>query len=567
MNLRLKLIDEPQSLERDLGAELLNNAHLIVLVLDAHGRIEQVNPFFEKLTASRFEEIKGKDWFSTFLPEPHQEPVRTLFMTSEHAAPMHRSVSPILTRDGEERVIEWSNQIIGHRDGQMVGVMAIGQDVTDRSRMEQEVHLSSMRLNEAQRIARVGSWELDLVTGQLFWTDEIFNLFEIDKSQFGATYEAFLNAIHPDDREAVNQAYTGSLVDRKPYVIVHRLLMPDGRVKYVEERCQSDFDVQGKPLRSVGTVQDITAQHMAEEAIRRLNAELEDRVAQRTAQLQVANQELLHSMEQLRRTQAQLVESEKMAALGALVAGVAHEINTPIGIGVTAASHLHEKVQALAQRYQSGAISRSDLTKFVEMASESAAMVLVNLNRASELIRSFKQVAVDQTGGAQRSYCLKDYLQEVLRSLRPQLDRTGHQVRLNCPSDLEIHGRPGDCSQIITNLVMNSLIHGFEGIEAGHILIDVSAQGNQLLLRYSDDGRGIAPDHLPKIFDPFFTTKRGQGGSGLGLHLVYNIVTQSLGGSIRCASTPDRGAVFDICVPLVYAHAQDDIETQQAIFY
>jgi PAS domain S-box-containing protein len=566
MTLSLKLVDSSKSRERDLGVEFLNNAQLMVLLLDAGGCIEQVSPYFEEITERRLDEIKGWDWFSTFLPESHQEAMRALFMKSVGDAPVRAKVSPVLTRSGEERVIEWNAQIIKVADGQLAGVLAIGQDVTDRSKMEQEVRLSAFRLNEAQRIAHVGSWELDLVTGALFWTDEIFKLFEIDKTCFGATYEAFLNAIHPDDRDAVNHAYTSSLVNQKPYVIVHRLLMPDGRVKYVEERCQSDFDAQGKALRSVGTVQDITAQYMADEAIRRLNAELEDRVVERTAQLQKANQELVASLEQLRRAQAQLVESKKMAALGALVAGVAHEINTPIGIGVTAASHLLEKIEALASRYQSGVISRGDLTNFVEVASESSTMVLANLQRASELIRSFKQVAVDQVGGASRSFFLKDYLAEVLRSLSPELDRTRHQVRLSCPPDLEIHGRAGDYSQIMTNLVMNSLIHGFEGVQAGHIEIDVSVQAGQLTLRYGDDGKGIEPQNLPKIFDPFFTTKRGQGGSGLGLHLVYNIVTQGLGGVIRCVSTPSRGVVFDICVPLTHEQVQDGMETVQAIF-
>lgn len=231
------------------------------------------------------------------------------------------------------------------------------------------------------------------------------------------------------------------------------------------------------------------------------------------------------------------------------MAGVAHEINTPIGIGVTAASYLSERSRSLAQRFEAGSLTREELAKFIAQSNDSAAMVLSNLQRAAELIRSFKQVAVDQTGGQRRSFYMKEYLEEVIRSLSPQLGRTSHVVDLMCPVELEVMTSPGDISQIITNLVMNSLIHGFDGVACGHIGIEVSVEGEEIILRYRDDGRGIAPEHLPHIFEPFFTTRRGQGGSGLGLHVVYNIVTQGLAGRISCASKPGQGVLFEIRLP------------------
>ncbi|MDP3699288.1 MAG: ATP-binding protein [Hylemonella sp.] len=286
-----------------------------------------------------------------------------------------------------------------------------------------------------------------------------------------------------------------------------------------------------------------------EQNLREVNTTLEERVSRRTSELEAANDDLKRTIDVLHRTQDHLVQAEKMSALGGLVAGVAHEINTPLGIGVTAASHLELTVKALAERYQSGAMSRDDLTSFMAAASESTAMVLSNLQRAAELIRSFKQVAVDQSGGHRRQFYLKEYLQEVLRSLSPQLSHTRHQISLSCPDELQLYGDPGAISQIITNLVMNSLIHGFEGVEAGHMAIEVSGEPGGLLLRYKDDGRGIAEEHLAHIFEPFFTTRRGQGGSGLGLHVIYNIITQGMAGSIQCTSTPGQGVVFDIHIP------------------
>jgi signal transduction histidine kinase len=419
-----------------------------------------------------------------------------------------------------------------------------------QARTSENLRASEAGLREAQQLAKLGNWELDLVSGKLSWSDEIYRIFEIDPAQFGASYDAFLNAIHPDDREPVNRAYTASVANRTGYAIVHRLRMPDGRIKHVEERGQTFYGQDGKPLRSVGTVQDVTALHEAEQALRALNAELEARVEARTAELKRTNSTLAESLEELRRAQARLVQSERMAALGGLVAGIAHEINTPVGIGVTAASHIEIAVRRLRERFAGGQLTRQEMEGFLDGASEASEMVLANLQRAADLIRSFKQVAVDQSSGERRAFRLKRYLEEVLVSLGPQLRTTRHEVRLACPEKLEIDSYPGAYSQIVTNLVMNSLTHGFEGIEQGRIDIEVGSDGKSLRLCYRDNGRGIAPEHLPRIFEPFFTTRRGQGGSGLGMHVVYNLVTQTLGGSIECRSSPGEGVSFEINVPI-----------------
>ncbi len=410
--------------------------------------------------------------------------------------------------------------------------------------------LRGAQLNEAQQLAKVGSWELDLVSRNLHWSDEIFRIFEIDKSRFAASYEAFLNAIHPDDRDLVNGAYTESVANNATYIIQHRLQMDDGRIKWVEERGQTFYDADGKPLRSVGTVQDITTLHEAEQALQALNADLEVRVQERTVDLIRVNAKLQRSLDDLQRAQVHLVQSEKMAALGGLVAGVAHEINTPVGVGVTAASHLQMMVRDAGERYRTGQLTRGEMEEFLKNADTATQMVLSNLGRAADLVRSFKQVAVDQSSNTRRQFRLKGYLEEVLTSLGPTLKRTRHAVNIECADELSLYSHPGAYSQIITNLVMNSVIHGFEGIEAGHITIAVSEQPEGLLLRYSDDGKGIAPEHLKKIFDPFFTTRRGQGGSGLGLHVVYNLVTQTLGGAITCESAPGQGVRFEIKTPI-----------------
>jgi signal transduction histidine kinase len=195
-------------------------------------------------------------------------------------------------------------------------------------------------------------------------------------------------------------------------------------------------------------------------------------------------------------------------------------------------------------------VRRSDMDAFIRTANEVAASLITNLRRAAELVRGFKQVAVDQSSEQRRRFKLRDYLQEILCSLQPRLKGTGHTVEVSCPQEIELVSYPGAFSQIVTNLVLNSLIHGFDHKERGRIEIAADSIGRDLLLHYRDDGAGMAPEHAKHLFEPFFTTRRGQGGSGLGMHVVYNLVTQTLGGQIDCSTAPGRGVSFRIRIPL-----------------
>ncbi|MBI5520252.1 MAG: PAS domain S-box protein [Desulfovibrio sp.] len=310
------------------------------------------------------------------------------------------------------------------------------------------------------------------------------------------------------------------------------------------------MDSDGAARQLASFSRDITAQRESEATILRMNESLEERVRVRTRQLEAANDELKGALEQLTSAHRQLVESEKMASLGGLVAGVAHEINTPVGIGVTAASHLEAKTREMLADYRAGAVKRASLEAYLAVCDESTRMILSNLKRAAELIRSFKQVAVDRSTEERRRFRLRAYLDEVLLSLRPHLKKTEHEVAIICDPELVLDSYPGALSQIVTNLVMNSLLHAFEPGEAGRIVISAARlDDGRVQLIYVDNGRGIAPENLDKIFEPFYTTRRGRGGTGLGLHILYNLVTQTLGGSVRCESAPQKGTTFTILLP------------------
>jgi signal transduction histidine kinase len=308
----------------------------------------------------------------------------------------------------------------------------------------------------------------------------------------------------------------------------------------------------GRMVGAIETIQDITDNKIAEKKEHALNLKLSQSVT-----------ELQDSLELLRKTQHQLIQSEKMAALGGLVAGVAHEINTPVGISVTAASLLEEKTGELANLFSCESMKRSDLEAYVRLATESSRMILSNLVRAADLIQSFKQVAVDQSCEDAHGFNLKECLDNIVMTFLPKLRKGSHSVNVQCRDDLELHGYAGAIGQVISNLIMNSLIHGFEEMRNGAISIMAQEDAGQVEIRYSDNGKGISREYLERIFEPFFTTKRNKGGTGLGLHILYNLVTQTLGGRIECESTPGRGSTFLFRFPRVSPSGKGTIYSVQ----
>lgn len=270
--------------------------------------------------------------------------------------------------------------------------------------------------------------------------------------------------------------------------------------------------------------------------------------------LESNNAELESTLGALQRTQKQLVEAEKMAALGGLVAGVAHEINTPVGVGVTAASSMLDSAVAFAQIYRAGKMKKADLEGFLADSQETSQMILDNLARASDLIQSFKQVAVTQSSESARRFKVNAFLHEILDGLPPKLQQDRISYVVDCHEDIEIESFPGAFLQVVSHIVGNAIVHGYDAGQDGVVTISVARDDAWLMLVFSDAGKGIEERHIDKVFDPFFTTRRGTsetGSSGLGLHIVYNLVTQTLRGSIRCSSVAGKGTEFVVLVGAV----------------
>lgn len=266
--------------------------------------------------------------------------------------------------------------------------------------------------------------------------------------------------------------------------------------------------------------------------------------------IKTKNIKLEESLSDLKQTQKHMVETEKMASLGGLVAGVAHEINTPIGLGITGMSHFVEETNKIKNLYDTDNISKKEFESYLEHSTVLANITLLNLKKSASLVKSFKQISVDQTNEDKREFNLKTYVEEVLLSLYYKTKRTSVKINVNCPSDILIVSFPGAFSQIVTNLILNSLVHAYDKNEKGVITLDFKLQNSQLIFVYKDDGKGIEEKNLNKIFDPFFTTNRSFGGSGLGLNIIFNIVTQKLKGTIKCKSKEKEGVEFIIEVPI-----------------
>jgi signal transduction histidine kinase len=284
--------------------------------------------------------------------------------------------------------------------------------------------------------------------------------------------------------------------------------------------------------------------------IARATAVFVSEIARREGALRRAKDQADVALVELRRTQDNLVRAEKLASLGQLVAGVAHEINTPLGIALTTGTLMSDEARTFRAGLAAGTLSRSRLNHFVDRVEEGATLLCTNLTRAADLVQGFKQVAVDRVSDESRSVDLATWLDDLLASLRPMLRKGGHTVERACPAGLVIDTNPGVLAQILTNLIANAVVHGFHAGEPGRIVVRVSELADDLVrMEVRDTGQGIPPEHLDRIFDPFFTTARSAGSTGLGMHIVHNLVTAKLGGRITLTSELGQGTVVQVDFP------------------
>jgi PAS domain S-box-containing protein len=316
------------------------------------------------------------------------------------------------------------------------------------------------------------------------------------------------------------------------------------------------YDSQGKAFGYLGLASNISVRKEMEEKLRKRTEELgsaiknllvheehlEDMVRERTIKLE-------ESLATIQSTQNQLIESEKMALLGSLVAGVAHEINTPVGIGVTLSSSLEDRTKKLKKLLEDKKLTKKHIDEYIELALEVSGMMYRTMTQAGDLIQSFKLVAVDQSVENRRVFNLNEYVGDIINSLGSKFSRANVDIHVESDKEIMIDSYPGSFYQVFTNLMMNSLRHGFDGIEPGQITIKLDENEDMIVIDFSDNGCGISEENMKKIFEPFYTTKRSEGGTGLGLNIVNNLIYQKLKGTIKCDSQEGKGTHFEIQIP------------------
>lgn len=427
------------------------------------------------------------------------------------------------------------------------------RDVSDRKQAEVMAREFEHSLQQVYQNLPVAVFAIDAQHLITFWNPHMTRLTGIRAEEVVGTADTWrgiyqeprpclvdvlVDGAHPDDLE---RYYPGKL--RESAIIPGALegedffpLMEGGKGMWIRYCAAPLRDAHGRITGAIETLIDVTRLKRAQTTLEELNRELEARVETRNAEL--------------RQAMGQLMQSEKLAALGSLVAGVAHELNTPIGNVMAVASTLKDEVADFGQKLLTGSARRSDVEKSAARLQEASGLIERNATKAAKLINDFKEVAVDQSSTRRRHFMLLDIVNDVLTTTHPLFKNAKHQVVLAIPGELALDSFPGPLEQVLTNFLSNSLNHGFEGMEQGEIRISARQEGSHVVLEYADNGCGIPKASLPHIFEPFYTTKLGRGGSGLGLYIVYNLVSNVLGGSIVPHSVPGAGTRFVLRLPV-----------------
>ena len=398
---------------------------------------------------------------------------------------------------------------------------------------------STQRLDYVMDATGEGVWDWDVTTGRLYNNARWCTILGRPVDDGLHTLQDFEQHIPEEVRPLVQERLQACLEGGRPYRSEHQMRRADGSLFWVSDRGDVVArDGQGRPLRMVGSFADISERKAAEIAAHEAGLRLAER-----------NHELSTALDQLRRTQNELVRADKLASLGAMVAGIAHEMNTPIGNALVMATTIDALGKSFRSESREG-LRRTTLDAFVNDVTEAGQIIERNLSRASELINSFKQVAVDQSSDQRRRFNLRDLVREVLVSLRPSLRKANVDVHVDDGADIPMDSFPGALSQVLINLVDNCIVHAFPQVDCRLIRIHIAPlQPSRVLIEVIDNGVGIPEAVIGRIFDPFFTTRLGRGGSGLGLHLAYNIVTDVLNGHISVRSIAGEGACFSVDIP------------------
>ncbi len=487
---------------------------------------------------------------------------RLLKVGTSNQQTLHDEVAQRLTYSAQANEAEQATQTLA------IGTLKLGQRSADALRQRQP-DLAAGLLGEGERLAREARAlpispliQGEMVQAILGWRETLSGTIA-DLRRQGAMI-AGMDRIAGEMRESarsLNDTYLGDAEGLG--VVLQRLLLAGTAIGLTVGALAAVLAARSilVPLRALqgdmialaadptGAPIDGTRRRDELGDIARATAFFVSEISRREAALRRAKDRADAALGDLRRTQDDLVRAEKLASLGQLVAGVAHEINTPLGIALTTATSVRDETRGFRMQVVGGTLSKARLTGFLGRVEEGTGLLCANLARAADLVHGFKQVAVDRVSDERRAVHLSAWLDDLLASLQPLLRRGGHRIERACPPDLTVETNPGALAQVVTNLINNAVVHAFAAGRPGLIRVSVARRDEAVCLDVSDDGRGIATGDLGRIFDPFFTTARGAGSTGLGMHIVHNLVTATLEGRIGVESAPGRGTTVRVEFP------------------
>ncbi len=433
----------------------------------------------------------------------------------------------------------------------MVLCSTLGAFAFQRYRKQQAIKESENRLSLALWSSGNEFWDWNTQKNTLVRSNNS-HIFSLPSGE-NFSIDAMKALVHPDDFENLKTTFIKHLNQQSDYFeYAYRLRNNLNQWTWVLDRGKVvQRDEKNFPIRVLGTIQNINDLKTIEEQLRQLNEELETRVENRTTELATTVDELATTLKQLTSTQLQLVKAEKMAALGGLVSGISHEINTPVGICITSSSALESAIETFFQLQAENKLTRAEFETFKQTCQYSLSLVSRNLQRTAELVQSFKLVAVDQAGDTPSKCNIKQFFQYIIDGFENQLAENKTKLNFICEADLEINCFSASLELVLTQLIHNSLQHGIEKNGAGLIDISVFTQNHQMIINYQDNGSGLATSNNERMFEPFYTTLRNQGHTGLGMHIVFNHITQRLNGSIEINKNTTQGLAFTITIPVL----------------
>lgn len=531
--------------QEHLLSAIVQSSDDAIISKDLNGVILSWNSGAEKVYGYSAVETVGRD-VSMLVPPDHLHELTEIMTDLRQGKRIEHYTTERIRKDGKRISVSLTISPIRDMEGTIIGASSIAHDVTGRKEAEDALKQSEDRLKKAQRMARFGSWELDLVQNKLLWSDEIFRIFEIDPAPFGASYESFLDRIHPDDRARVDAAYTNSVRNRTPYAIDHRLLFADGRVKYVREQCETYYDADGRPLRSVGTIQDVTELKEVEEAIRELNAGLEKRVGERTAELKESQQALMNIVddlnqktEELETANSKLLELDRLKSM--FIASMSHELRTPLNSIIGFSSIIRDEWL--------GPVN-SEQKENLETIQRSGKHLL-------SLINDVIDVSKIEAGRIEirfEEFDLYDLLTEAVQYVEKDIRDKGLELTLQ----LDHHPLCTDRRRLL-QCVINLLSNAVKFTERGGITVSSAivaagtGKSGLVSIVIGDSGIGISREDIPKLFEAFVrldsNLKTVVPGTGLGLYLTRKLAVDVLRGDITCQSDEGVGSTFTLTIP------------------